>query len=195
MVFMASLPDAPLTEEQYLLIEREAEFKSEFHDGRMNAMAGASPNHALLTSSMIAQLYRQMPATCRVFSSDLRIKVAPTGLYTYPDCSVICGDLQTYSDQKDVVTNPLLIVEVLSPSTEGYDRGKKFESYRTIESFREYLLIHQDRRHVEHYSKQDDGSWVLREHSGVGGSVSIARLGASISLGELYAPALDLEQE
>jgi Uma2 family endonuclease len=81
---------------------------------------------------------------------------------------------------------------VLSPSTEGYDRGKKLESYRTIESFREYLLIHQDRRHVEHYSKQDDGSWVLREHSGVEGLVSIARLGATISLGELYAPALDL---
>jgi Uma2 family endonuclease len=193
MGFMASLPDAPLTEEQYLRIESEAEFKSEFHDGRMYAMAGASPNHALLTSAMIAQLYRQVPAGCRVFSSDLRIKVAPTGLYTYPDCSVICGDLQTFGDQKDVVLNPLLIVEVLSPSTEGYDRGKKFESYRAIESFREYLLIHQDRRHVEHYSKQDDGSWVLREHSGVEGLVSIARLGVRISLGELYAPALDLD--
>jgi Uma2 family endonuclease len=193
MVFMASLPDAPLTEEQYLRIEREAEFKSEFHDGRMYAMAGASPNHALLTGAMISQLYRQMPAGCRVFSSDLRIKVAPAGLYTYPDCSVICGDLQFSGDQKDVVTNPLLIVEVLSPSTEGYDRGKKFESYRTIESFREYLLIHQDRRHVEHYSKQDDGSWVLREHSGVEGLVSIARLGVQISLGELYASALDLD--
>jgi Uma2 family endonuclease len=192
MNYMASLPDAPMTEDQYLRIEREAEFKSEFHDGRMYAMAGASPNHALLTGGMIAQLYRQMPAGCRVFSSDLRIKVAPTGLYTYPDCSVICGDPQFSGDQKDVVTNPLLIVEVLSPSTEAYDRGKKFESYRTIESFREYLLIHQDRRHVEHYSKQDDGSWVLREHSGVEGSVSIARLGAQISLRELYAPALDL---
>jgi Uma2 family endonuclease len=193
MNYMASLPDAPLTEEQYLRIEREAECKSEFHDGRMYAMAGASPNHALLTVGMISQLYRQMPSGCRVFSSDLRIKVAPTGLYTYPDCSVICGDLQYSGDQKDVVLNPLLIVEVLSPSTEAYDRGKKFESYRIIESFREYLLIHQDRRHVEHYSKQDDGSWVLREHSGVEGSVSIARLGATISLGELYAPALDLE--
>jgi Uma2 family endonuclease len=193
MEFMASLPDAPLTEEQYLHIERESEFKSEFHDGRMYAMAGASPNHSLLSGAVLVLLFQQVPAGCRVFSPDLRIKVAPTGLYTYPDCSVICGDLQYFGDQKDVVTNPLLIVEVLSPSTEAYDRGKKFESYRTIESFREYLLIHQDRRHVEHYSKQDDGSWVLREHSGVEGSVSIPRLGASISLGELYAPALDLE--
>jgi Uma2 family endonuclease len=193
MNYMASLPDAPLTEEQYLRIEREAELKSEFHDGRMYAMAGSSPNHSLLSARICSLLDQKIPPGCRVFSPDLRIKVAPTGLYTYPDCSVICGDLQTFGDQKDAVTNPLLIVEVLSPSTEAYDRGKKFESYRTIESFREYLLIQQDRRHVEHYSKQDDGSWVLREHSGVEGSVSIPRLSVNISLGELYASTLELD--
>jgi Uma2 family endonuclease len=132
-----------------------------------------------------------MPAGCRTVTSDLRIK-APAGLYTYPDCSVICGEPQYSGDQKDVVLNSLLIVEVLSPSTEGYDRGKKFELYRTIESFREYLLVHQDRRHVEHYSKQDDGSWVLREHSGVDASVAIGRLNVQIPLGELYASALNL---
>jgi Uma2 family endonuclease len=190
---MASLPTSPVTEEQYLEIERQAETKSEFHDGQMFAMAGASPNHALLSGAILALLYPQMPPGCRVFSPDLRIKVAPAGLYTYPDCSVICGDLQYSGDQKDVVTNPLLIVEVLSPSTEDYDRGKKFELYRTIDSFREYLIVHQDRRHVEHYSKQDDGSWVLREHSGADGVVAIARLKAQISLGELYASALDLD--
>lgn len=189
---MASLSDPLLTEEQYLYLERQAQTKSEFHDGQMFAMAGASPNHALLSGGILALLYRQMPPGCRVFSPDLRIKVAAAGLYTYPDCSVICGDLQYSGDQKDVVTNPLLIVEVLSPSTEGYDRGKKFELYRTIESFREYLIVHQDRRHVEHYSKQDDGSWVLREHSGVDGLVAIARLNVQIGLGELYAKALDL---
>src|ERR1035437_495908 len=190
---MASLPDAPLTEEQYLDLERQAETKSEFHDGRMYAMAGGSLNHALLSAAITALLYRQMPPGCRTVTSDLRIKVAVAGLYTYPDCSVICGEPQYFGDQQDVVLNPLLIVEVLSPSTEGYDRGKKFELYRTIESFREYLLVHQDRRHVEHYSKQDDGSWVLRDHSGVEGLVSIARLGVKISLGELYAPALELD--
>ena len=92
-----------------------------------------------------------------------------------------------------MVINPLLIVEVLSPSTEDYDRGKKFEMYRTIESFREYLIVHQDRRHVEHYSKQDDGSWVLREYSGAKVTVTIPRLNVQISLGELYASALDLD--
>jgi Uma2 family endonuclease len=190
---MATLPDSPLTEEQYLAIERAAESKSEFHDGEMYAMSGGSLNHSLISTRMSVLLDRQLPPGCRVCNSDLRIKVSAAGLYTYPDGAVICGEPQYSDDQRDVVTNPVLIVEVLSPSSEGYDRGKKFEMYRTIESFREYLLIHQDRRHVEHYSKQDDGSWVLREHSGVDASVSIPRLSAQIPLGELYAPALDLD--
>jgi Uma2 family endonuclease len=189
---MATLSDTPLTEEQYLILEREAEFKSEFHDGRMFAMAGGSPNHALLSAKICAALDPQMPKGCRVFSSDLRIKATTVGLYTYADCTVICGELQTFSDKKDVVLNPLLIVEVLSPSTEAYDRGKKFELYRTIESFREYLLIHQDRRRVEHYSRQDDGAWVLREYAGEEASLPIPRLKVRISLAELYASALDL---
>jgi Uma2 family endonuclease len=189
---MTSLPDAPLTEEQYLRIEREAEFKSEFHDGRMYAMSGGSLNHALLSARIGALLYHQVPARCRVFDPGLRIKVASTGLCTYADCTVICGELQYFGDQKDGILSPLLIVEVLSPSTEGYDRGKKFELYRTIESFREYLLVHQDRRHVEHYSKQDYGSWILREHSGVDGSIAIERLGVQILLADLYSSALNM---
>jgi Uma2 family endonuclease len=190
---MATRPDAPLTEEQYLEIERLAEFKSEFHDGRMFAMSGGSPNHALLSARMSSLLDRQMPPEYRVFSSDLRIKVASAALYMYPDCSVICGELETCSAQKDVVLNPLLIVEVLLPTTEGYDRGKKFELYRTIQSFREYLIVHQDQRHVDHFSKQDDGSWLLREHAGTDGSVAISRLGVQIPLAELYASAFNLQ--
>jgi Uma2 family endonuclease len=103
---------------------------------------------------------------------------------------VVGGEPQTFGDPKDVLLNPLLIVEVLSPSTEGYDRGKKFELYRTIPSFEEYLIVHQDRRHVEHYSKQDDGSWVLRDH--IDGEVAVARLSLRIPLDELYASALNL---
>jgi Uma2 family endonuclease len=158
----------------------------------MFAMAGASLNHALLSNTMGSILRGQVPPGCRTFNADLRIKVSEAGLYTYPDCSVICGDPQFASSQKDVVLNPLLIVEVLSPSTEGYDRGKKFEMYRTIESFREYLIVHQDRRHVEHYSKQDNGGWLLREYSAED-SLSIEHLGVRISLEELYAGAIDLE--
>jgi Uma2 family endonuclease len=194
MVYMASLPTTtPLTEEQYLQIERKAETKSEFHDGRMFAMAGGSLNHSLIAASMVALLHRQMPSGCRTFTSDLQIKAAAVGLFTYPDCGVYCGDPQFYGNQTDVILNPLLIVEVLSPSTEGYDRGKKFELYRTIDSFREYLIVHQDRRRVEHYSRQDDGSWLLRDHAGAGDSVVIARLNLQIPLTDLYAVALNVD--
>ncbi len=189
---MASSPAVPLTEEQYLKLERQADFKSEFHDGQMFAMSGGSLNHALISTRIATLLDRQMLEGCRTCNSDLRIKVASAGLYTYPDCSVICGEPQYFGGQKDVVLNPVLIVEVLSPSTEDYDRGKKFELYRTIESFREYLIVHQDRRHVEHYSKQDDGSWVLREHMGADSTIAIMRLAVRIPLAELYASAIDI---
>jgi Uma2 family endonuclease len=190
---MASLPIPPLTEEDYLRLERQALDKSEFHNGQMFAMAGGSINHSLLANSIGALLRGQVQAGCRVFNSDLRINIASSKIYTYADCSVICGEPQFSTDQQDNVLNPLLIVEVLSPSTEGYDRGKKFELYRTIETFREYLLIHQDRPHVEHYSKQDDGAWLLREYSEPSSSVTIARLGVHISLADLYASTINCE--
>jgi Uma2 family endonuclease len=190
---MASLPTPPLTEEEYLRLEREAETKSEFHDGQMFAMAGGSLNHSYLANRIGAILDRQIPAGCRAFNADLRIDISSARTYTYADCSVICGEPQFSSDQQDNVLNPLLIVEVLSPSTEGYDRGKKFEVYRTIGSFREYLIVHQDRRRVEHYSKQDDGSWLLREHLGAEGAVAISRLGVHISLSDLYASAMNCD--
>jgi Uma2 family endonuclease len=180
-----------LTEEQYLHLERDAETKSEFHDGQMFAVAGGSLNHSLLATRMVALLDRQTPSGCRAFNSDLRIKVAAAGLYTYADCSVICGDLQYANDQRDAVLNPLLIAEVLSPSTEGYDRGKKFELYRTIATFREYLIVHQDRPHVEHYSRQEDNSWLLRDHKESNDILTIARLNIQIALADLYSAALN----
>jgi Uma2 family endonuclease len=187
---MATQPKSPLTEEEYLQIERDAFEKSEYHDGQMFAMAGGSPNHSLLANNAGAILRGLVPRGCRVFNSELRIHIGLTGTYTYADCSVICGELQLSSDQRDNALNPLLIVEVLSPSTEAYDRGKKFELYRTIESFQEYLLIHQDRRHIEHYSKQQDGAWLLREHAGAA-TISITRLSVQIPLEDLYAEAIN----
>lgn len=193
--YMASLPAPRLTEEEYLELERRAESKSEFFDGQMFAMAGGTLNHALLSNTIGAMLHRQMPPGCRTCNSDLRIKSDTARFYTYPDCSVICGDAEyAAGNHRDVVLNPVLIVEVLSPSTEAYDRGKKFELYRTIPSLREYMLVHQDRRHVEHYSRQDDSSWVLREYFGADSSVDIQRLQVRIPLGELYAAAVDLDQ-
>ncbi len=191
MMCMASLPTPRLTEEQYLQIERLAETRSEFHDGQMFAMSGGSLNHSLIAGDMIALLRGRKPEACRVFTSDLRIKVPAASLLTYLDCGMFCGEPQFADDRQDAILNPVLIVEVLSPSTEAYDRGKKFEAYRSIPSFREYLLVHQDRRHVEHYSKQDDGSWLLREYDGAGASVTVGRLGISLPLADLYGSALN----
>jgi Uma2 family endonuclease len=182
---MASLPDSPLTEEEYLQIERLAETKSEYHDGRMYAMSGGTYNHSALSTRMCVLLDRGLPQGCRTLNSDMRIKVAPRRMYTYADALVICGEPQFAGDQKDIILNPLLIVEVLSPSTESYDRGKKFELYRTIPSFREYLLIAQDERHIEHYSKQDAERWLFQEYrSGIVTIPSLQQL--QIGLDELY---------
>lgn len=150
--YMATLPKPPLTEDEYLRLDRQAETKSEFHDGQMFAMAGGSLNHSLLANSIGALLRSQVPDGCRVFNADLRIKISASKAYTYADCSVICGEPEFSGDRQDNVLNPVLVVEVLSPSTEGDDRGKKFELYRTIGSLREYLLVHQDRCRAEHYS-------------------------------------------
>jgi Uma2 family endonuclease len=153
---MASLPAEPLTEEQYLHIERQAETKSEFHDGQMFGMAGGSPNHALLANRIGALLDRQVPAGCRTFNADLRVKIEAAGLYMYADCSVVCGELEYSGD-------------------------------RTIQSFQEYLLVHPDRQRVERYSRQDDGSWLLRDYAG--GTAMIGCLNVGIVLAELYASA------
>ena len=134
---MATQPLPPLTEEEYLRIERDALEKSEFHGGQVFAMAGGTPNHALLAANIAWLLRGNVPVGCRVFSSDLRVKIAASATYTYADCTVICGEPHFAGDS---ALNPLLIVEVLSPSTQDYDRGKKFELYRTIESLREYQI-------------------------------------------------------
>jgi Uma2 family endonuclease len=188
---MASVPVSPLSEEEYLHLERNAEIKSEFFDGHMFAMAVGSFNHSQLGAQIAVVLAPRIQKGCRVFNSDMRIKIGDAGLYTYSDGGVVCGEPQFADRQRDILLNPVLIVEVLSPSSERYDRGKKFALYRTIPSFLEYLIIHQGRRHVEHYSKQEDGSWVLREYSGEG-SVQIARWRSNLPLAEIYAAALDL---
>ena len=148
---MASVPSAPLSEEEYLRIDRARELKSEFYDGQMFAMSGGSFAHARLAANILTLLNRQTHPGCLAFGGDLRVKAARAGLYTYPDAGVVCGEPQFAGESpKDTLLNPALLVEVLSPATENYDRGQKFASYRTIESLRDYLLIHQDRRHVEH---------------------------------------------
>src|SRR5437870_8707171 len=177
-----------LTEAEYLEIERAAEFKSEFFDGEMFAMAGGTPQHSLIAINIAAEFrHRLKTHPCVPYNTDLRIKIEATGLFTYPDLSVICGPLQFADGTDDTVVNPILLVEVLSDSTEAYDRGKKFEHYRQIASLQEYLLISQKEPRIEQFVRQVDGRWLLTEAAGMNAVLELPSLRISLSLAEVFA--------
>src|SRR5437016_4754840 len=185
-----SLP-APLqrlTETEYLEIERDAEFKSEFFDGEMFAMAGGTPQHSLIATNLAREFGNRLKSGhCVPYNADLRIKIEATGLCTYPDLSVICGPLQFAAGTDDTVLNPTLLVEVLSDSTEGYDRGKKFEHYRQIPALQEYLLVSQKEPRIEQFIRQPDGRWLLSEAAGLDASLELPSLCIRLSLAEVFA--------
>jgi Uma2 family endonuclease len=183
---MASLPKPFLTEQEYLEIERAAEFKSEYLNGQMYAMAGTSVAHADLTLNLGAIFKTQLRGkTCKARNSDLRVKIPRGNLYTYPDLSVACGP-KFADDVLDTLVNPVLIVEVLSASTRDYDRGEKLRLYQTIPSFVEYLLVDQYTIAVEHWRKQPDASWLVREIAGLDGEVLLDSVGCRIGLRDIY---------
>jgi len=184
---MAMQPKPRITPEEYLAQERAAERKSEYFDGEVFAMAGASPAHALIVTNVVAELRDKLRSRdCTVYSSDLRVKVGATGLYTYPDVVVVCGEPQFDDEQEDTLLNPNVIVEVLSKSTQDYDRGGKFEQYRTIDSFAEYVLIGQDKPHVEHFARQPDGRWILTETNRLGDQIELPSISARLALADVY---------
>lgn len=176
-----------LTEEQYLEIERRAEYKSEFYKGEMFAMAGASWSHNQLVWNLIAQIGRQLGSGCRGCPSDMKVRVSATGLYTYPDVVVVCGEPQFIDERRDTLLNPTLIGEVLSPSTEGYDRGRKFENYRSLDSLRQYVLISSDRIHIDLFTRQPNGEWLLHSSQRPEESVELESVNARVGVAELYA--------
>ena len=186
---MAVAQTAPrLSEREYLAIERVAEFKSEFFNGEMFAMAGGSPMHSLIATNLTGEARTRLKGRpCVPFNSDLRLKVQATGLYTYPDLSVICGPLEFADEQDDVVINPTLIAEVLSDSTEAYDRGKKFEHYRQIPTLQEYLLVSQREARIEQFIREKSGDWRLREAVGMEAQLELPSLKVTIALAEVYA--------
>ena len=149
---MSSQAKQQYTPEEYLALERQAQYKSEYYAGEIFAMAGASRWHNLIVANVIGELSLQLKGRpCTTYPSDMRVKISPTGLYAYPDVTVVCGDAQVEDTQQDTLLNPTLIVEVLSESTEAYDRGSKFAHYRKLASLLEYVLIAQTKSHVEHY--------------------------------------------
>ena len=183
---MVSQPKPYYTSAEYLALERAAENKSEYLAGEIYALAGASEQHITLTLNIAAELRTQFRGRpCRVYASDLRIKVAASGLYTYPDVVAACGELRFEDGHRDTLLNPTVIFEVLSPSTEAYDRGKKFAHYRRLESLMAYVLVAQDEVHLEHYARQGS-DWLLQEARGRGDTIHLPSVGGALSLSAIY---------
>jgi len=176
-----------LTPEEYLAIEREAEFKSEYYDGQMFAMSGGSLPHSVLPARLTAALSRSVRARgCEVTNSELRVRVTPRGPFFYPDISIYCGEPQLADDYRDVLLNPLVVIEVLSKSTEAHDRGFKFDAYRKIESLQEYVLVSQKEPHIEVYLRQPQGKWLLSHYVGMDAVCVFSSLDCYVSLSDIY---------
>jgi len=181
-------PIPRLTEAGYLEIERAAEFKSEFYDREMFARAGGTFEHSLIATNLAREVGNRLDKRrCVALNADIRVKIEATGLFTYPDLSVICGPARFVEGTRDTVLNPTLLAEVLSNSTEAYDRGKKFEHYRQIPTLLSYLLVSQHEPRIEQFARQADGSWVLSEAAALEKSLEVPALGNTISLAEVFA--------
>jgi Uma2 family endonuclease len=184
---MATQPKPRLTPEEYLVRERLAETKSEYYQGQVFAMAGASEKHNVIVTNLVLSLGNSLRRRdCRVYSSDMRLLVSNTGLYTYPDVIVVCGKPVLAEQQGDVLMNPLLIVEVLSESTKDYDRGGKFHQYMRIPSLQEYVTVSQTEKLIDQRIRQADNSWLIRELAPSDGKVPLPCLGTEFDFSDVY---------
>lgn len=176
-----------VTPEEYLAAERASETRSEYFAGEVVAMTGASRAHNLIAGNIHGLLWTQLRRRpCEAYIGDMRVKVGLTGLYTYPDVVVVCGEPDLEDEHVDTLLNPTLIVEVLSPSTERYDRGRKLEHYRKIASLAEYLLVAQDARRIEWYTRQESGLWSYRDTQEGQHTVELASISCGLELDEVY---------
>lgn len=173
--------------EEYLQLETAAEYKSEYYEGQILPMAGASVNHNRLALNLSTALNTILEdQEYEVFMNDMRLWIPKNKLYTYPDVMVVFGQLEFLCERNDTITNPLMIAEVLSDSTEKYDRGKKFEFYRHIPSFQEYILIDQYRIYVEQFTKTANGKWLLSEYKDINPVLSLVSVQLEIPLSSIY---------
>lgn len=175
-----------LTPAEYLAMERQSETKSDYWDGEVYALAGTSRNHNLIVTNITISLGTQVKGRpCEVYPGDMRVKAAHAA-YTYPDVVVVRGRPEFEDRERDTLLNPTVLIEVLSPSTEAYDRGAKFEAYRSLPSLADYLLVAQDRAAVEHYTRQADDRWLLTAYTGLDAVVRIESIGCELRLADLY---------
>ncbi len=177
-----------LTPAEYLAVERQqTDAKHEYLHGQITAMSGASREHNLIVGNAFASLHAQLRGRgCEVYSNDMRVHIPATGLYTYPDIAALCAEPEFEDDQFDTLINPLVIIEVLSSSTEAYGRGDKFVHYRSIDSLQAYMLIAQDRPLIELFEQGTDGRWVLNEAQGLDSRLELEALGCVLELSEVY---------
>jgi Uma2 family endonuclease len=183
-----AVPLSKLTPDEYLGIERDAEFKSEYFNGEMFAMAGGTPTHSELAANLITVIRSRLVGRgCKVYTSDLRVRTGTTtGLYTYPDVTVVCGKPVFATDEADVLTNPTLLVEVLSKSTEAKDRGFKFQQYKQIATLMEYVLVSQTEPLVERFWRSAGGEWTYADAHGMEATIGLNSIGIDVALAEIY---------
>lgn len=178
------------TPQEYYALEREAEYKSDYYKGEIFNRSGGTANHSLITANIGGEVRNRLKGKpCRAYESNLRLAILATGLRCYPDISVYCGPLAFDPEDKsaETATNPTLLFEVLSKSTEGYDRGLKAENYRQIPSLRAYVLVSQRAAHVEIFERQPNGPWLLRDADGPGAVVKLPAIDVDLPLSEIYA--------
>jgi Uma2 family endonuclease len=184
---MPAIPKILLSAEDYLTFERKSEFRHEYYRGEIFQMSGASREHNVIVFNLANQIGSQLRGkNCEGYANDMRVFMPVTGLYTYPDVVVVCGEPEFLDGEFDTLLNPVVLIEVLSPSTADYDRGKKFWHYQSIESLREYLLIAQDEIKIEHLIKQADGRWDVREYNSLETEIELPSIEIVLQASELY---------
>ncbi len=184
---MSSVRSPAYSPQEYLALDRAADEKSEYWDGALYAMTGASRAHNLIAANVTTALNTQLRArSCEVYAADMRVRIPRSYRYLYPDVVVVCDEPQFEDDEDDILLNPTLVVEVLSPSTEAYDRGKKFDGYRRIPTVAAYLLIAQDERRVLLYTRQSKDQWLFAEFTEAEDVVDLLAIGCTLPLTDIY---------
>ena len=185
---MSAVPKKKLTEEEYLAIERAAEFKSEFYDGEMFAMAGASYDHNLIVDNLHGALHAQLKGgRCRALVGDMKVKTGRSRSYSYPDIVILCGKPEFHDNKRDILLNPRVIIEVLSPTTQDFNRGGKRRRYQTIDSLQEYILVAQDRADIEQHVRQRNCKWEQTIITGLDANLVFAAVNARLPFADIYA--------
>ena len=176
-----------VTPDEYLAAERLSEYRSEYLDGGVYPMTGASLNHGRIVVNVATELALQLrESDCDVLVTDMKVRLQESRRFFYPDVCVLCGAPRFHDDRRDIILNPDLLIEVLSPSTEAFDRGAKFEAYQTIESLQEYVLVSQDKPRVEQFVRNGDGKWTYTATEGLESSVVLPSIECSLSLSAVY---------